>query len=83
MIYEYKCIECSDVTEDIRSMQDRDKLGICKLCGADTKKIMSATRSTLDPISGDFPKATNRWESNRNSHMRQEKKNMDNHGSYT
>ena len=51
-------------------------------CGAMGKRLMAAPRAQLDGCSGDFPTASDAWEKRRESHMRLEKKNMENHGTY-
>lgn len=51
-------------------------------CGAMGKRQIAAPRAKLDGISGDFPTASDAWVKRRESHMRKEKKNQENHGTY-
>lgn len=54
-------------------------------CGGEAgRHINKATmpRIELDPISGDHPGATDKWVKMRESKMKQEKKNLENHGTY-
>lgn len=51
-------------------------------CGAMGKRQMAAPRANLDGCSGDFPTAADVWERRRESHMRKERKNVENHGTY-
>ena len=47
---------------------------VCRHCGNDATKLLSAPRSKLDPFSGAFPDAADRWDKNRQSHIRWERK---------
>jgi hypothetical protein len=51
-------------------------------CGALGVRQISAPRAQLEGFSGAFPGAADKWEKNRESHMRKERKNMDKHGTY-
>lgn len=51
-------------------------------CGAMGKRQIAAPRFDLDGCSGDFPTAADAWEKRRDSHMRKEKRNQENHGTY-
>ena len=43
-VYEYRCLECHEVTEKLRSLEEyRDPLD-CSYCGGATKKIVSIQR---------------------------------------
>ena len=64
------------VESDVHSMQ-------CLTCGKIARRLLAAPRSKLDPLSGDFPGATMKWEANRESHMAKERKTKDKHGSWT
>jgi hypothetical protein len=46
----------------------------CTECGETAKRITSAVRSKLDPISGDFMGATRKWTRNRAQKLQQERK---------
>ena len=80
----YKCKACN--TEFYRqfTVQEMPKTVTCE-CGATAgRHINKATlpRIELDPISGDHVGATDKWIKKRESKMKQEKKNMENHGTY-
>lgn len=51
-------------------------------CGAMGKRQIAAPRFDLDGCSGHFPTAADAWERRRDSHMRKERKNQENHGTY-
>lgn len=71
-IYEFKCEE-HGVFEALSKMDDRH-FHSCPKCNEQCPMIISAVRSALDPISGDFPGATMSWAKRRESKMRQEVK---------
>ena len=52
-------------------------------CGAMGLRQIAAPRAKLDGCSGDFPTAADAWERRRESHMKKERRNQENHGSYT
>jgi hypothetical protein len=54
----------------------------CAHCDETAKRIITAPRVNLDPISGHFPGATMSWERRREEKMAQERKNKANHGTY-
>lgn len=54
----------------------------CPACGASAKRLISAPRAKLDGISGDFPTAADKWANDRESHMRKERKHMQEHKEY-
>lgn len=56
------------------------KVVLCTECGAHAVRQLAAPRSKLEGFSGAFPSAADKWERNRESHMRKEKKTTDNHG---
>jgi hypothetical protein len=51
-------------------------------CGKPAMRQLSAPRAQLDGCSGHFPTAADAWERRRESHMRKERKNQENHGTY-
>lgn len=51
-------------------------------CGAMGKRQLAAPRAKLEPFSGAFPTASDAWVNRRESHMRREKHNVENHDSY-
>jgi putative FmdB family regulatory protein len=71
-IYEYECKE-HGLSEKLVKMDDRDSQS-CDTCGKPLRLLISAVRSALDPISGDFPGATMKWEKTREGKMAQEVK---------
>ena len=46
----------------------------CNKCLEKAERIVSAVRCKLDPISGDYPGATRKWEKNREHKLQQERK---------
>lgn len=46
----------------------------CKNCGSRAYRMVSAPRTKLDPISGDFPGATYKWERDREKRGRDKKR---------
>ena len=54
----------------------------CPKCGHFARRIISPVRSQLDGTSGDFPTAADQWERRRESHMKQERRNQERHGTY-
>ena len=54
----------------------------CETCGKPAKRLISAVRCQLEGLTGDFPGAAMKWESNRESHMKKERKTKANHDSY-
>ena len=75
MIYEYRCQECQTVFECLAQMKDRRADQKCPNCDGVGKFMVStpAIKAWLD---------SDRWVKNRESHIKKEQKNMDNHGSY-
>lgn len=72
-MYEYGCKRCDIGFEALARMDDR-LLHDCPECGEPCNMKISAVRSKLDPISGDFPSATMSWEKLREGKMVQEVK---------
>ena len=83
MNYEYKCTSCDCiVTRQRHNSKVRDPVE-CPMCAGNCERHHStAPTIKLDPISGDHPGATAKWERMRNQKMAQEQKNMKNHGTY-
>ena len=71
IILEFKCEE-GHVNE--RFVEDDCTHIPCLDCDKIAKRIVSAVRSKLDPISGDFRGATRQWEKNREQKLQQERK---------
>lgn len=49
-------------------------------CEEQAKRIISPVRTSLDPISGDYPGATMKWMANREKQMAVERKAVARHG---
>jgi len=58
------------------------RLRYCTQCKTIAQRQIAAPHIVLDGISGDFPTAADKWEKRRESHMKQERKNQQNHGTY-
>jgi hypothetical protein len=54
----------------------------CPMCPGPMMRQIAAPRFALDGCSGDFPTAASAWERRRESHMRKERKNQAEHGTY-
>jgi hypothetical protein len=54
----------------------------CPECDQLALRQIAAPRAQLDGCSGHFPTAADAWERRRESHMRKERKNQENHGTY-
>lgn len=55
----------------------------CSTCGKLALRQPAAPRSKLEPFTGAFPGAADKWVRDRESKMKQESKNQENHGTYT
>ncbi len=75
MIYEYHCKDCDVEFEEHCSMSERATDKVCPYCQG-AGKYMVSTPAIGIWIDSD------RWVKKRESHMKKEQKNMDNHGSY-
>lgn len=51
-------------------------------CGAIGKRQIAAPRAKLEPFTGAFPGAADKWVRDRESHMAREQKNKRDHGTY-
>lgn len=51
-------------------------------CGAMAKRQIAAPRAKLEPFTGAFPGAADKWVRDRESHMRKEQQNKREHGTY-
>ena len=74
-IYRHQCKECDAVFEVLSSFEDRKTTRICPDCSGESEYIISAPycKPTID---------SDRWIKKRESHMKKERKNMENHGTY-
>ena len=70
-IYEFRCVK-DHVTE--KYIDESETVVQCPHCGNDASRIISAARTALDPISGDFPGATMAWERKREEKIKLERK---------
>lgn len=70
-IFEFQC-ENGHTTEKYIDSECRSIT--CPDCAKIARKIVSAVRSKLDPLSGDFMGATAKWERNRSQKLQQERK---------
>lgn len=77
--YLYRCRECGKEEILERTMSDMSEVH-CSCGGECFSVINSAPTVSLDPISGDFVGATDKWVKHREQKMKQEKKNLENHG---
>jgi len=60
LLYDFRCTGCALVSE---RLVERDvKEVTCRECGSPATRLIPAPRAKLDPISGDFPGATLKWE---------------------
>ena len=75
MIYEYHCQDCDAEFQDICPVAERNIDKVCPECGGSGKRMVSIPAIKADLMS-------DRWVKNRESHMKQERKNMRNHGTY-
>ena len=70
-LFEFKCAD-NHVSEALVSTDVTAHP--CKTCGLEAQRIVSAVRSRLDAISGDFPGATIKWAKNREKQIKHERK---------
>lgn len=71
MLFDFKC-EKGHVTEKL--VRSDTKEITCPECDSPALKQISAVRSKLDHISGDFPGATMKWAKQREQKIKQERK---------
>lgn len=77
-VYDFKC-PLGHVTEHFVDSEIEEVQCECECMAV---RQPSAPRSKLEPFSGAFPGAADKWERDRESHMKKEQKNMENHGTY-
>ena len=71
-IYEFKCRNCGQVFD--RLIESQHRIAVCTCSGfADRIISRSYFKESID---------SDRWVKNRESHMKQEQKNLRNHGTY-
>jgi len=71
MLFDFKC-DSNHVTEKLVKSDTTDIE--CLVCGNKALRQISAVRSKLDHISGDFPGATMRWAKQREQKIKHERK---------
>jgi hypothetical protein len=71
MLFDFKC-DSNHVTEKLVKSDTTDIE--CPVCGNKALRQISAVRSKLDHISGDFPGATMRWAKQREQQIKHERK---------
>lgn len=74
-IFEYRCKKCQRIFEALVAVEDRKTTQKCPDCEGFGEYMVSAPaiKAWLD---------SDRWVKNRESHMKKERRNMDNHGTY-
>jgi putative FmdB family regulatory protein len=74
-LYEYQCRKCRTRFSDLIEERDRTLGATCPACGGYGEYRISAPY-----FKGDIE--SDQWLKKRESHMKKEKKNLDNHGTY-
>ena len=59
-LFDFLCSECGTKFEELSDPAER--VTACKKCGYPAHRLISAPHIKLDPVSGDFPGATLKWE---------------------
>lgn len=77
-VFDFRCQE-GHVTEHFVGDESTVQ---CPQCHQIALRMVSAPRAQLEPFTGAFPSAADKWVRDRESKMRQERKNQDNHGTY-
>jgi len=77
-LYDFRC-EAGHVSEQFVNGEVRQST--CEVCDKPATRVVCAPRAKLNHISGDFPKATEKWVKQREKHMKLEQKATANHGS--
>ena len=86
-VFDFRCTYCDHVTEafveeSVTEIPCPARDGSHPRCGHPALRQIAAPRFALDGMSGDFPTAADAWEKRRESHMRKERKNQEEHGTY-
>lgn len=66
--------QCSDNHVSERYISEDVTEAPCKVCSLPAQRVVSAVRSKLDPISGDFPGETAKWAKMRQKQIQIERK---------
>lgn len=61
ILYTYAC-PADHFEEHFRSVSDRDNPAICKTCGQKATKVLTPVSINLEPFSGNFPSAADKWD---------------------
>jgi hypothetical protein len=70
-IYEFRC-SAGHVTEEyIDEFIGKTE---CSMCDKIATKMVSAVQSSLNPLSGDFPRSTMQWAKNRDYQIKRERR---------
>jgi hypothetical protein len=78
-VFDFRC-KFGHVTEHF---VDSDTVIIlCPECADTATRVPAAPRAKLEPFSGAFPGAADKWVRDRESHMKREQKNKAEHGTY-
>ena len=72
VLNDFKCVDCG-LTKEYFVDNERNAVE-CQDCQGLATKVQRPIRSSLDPISGDFPGATMSWEKQREDKMKAEQK---------
>ena len=80
-VFDFRCPH-GHTTE--RFVDDDCRVVTCMLYGCTeyAHRLVAAPRAHLEGITGAFPSAADKWEKNRESHMRKERGVMERHGEY-
>ena len=78
VLNDFTCEQCDSTDE--RFEDSAISQVICHTCGGTATKRIRPVTTVLDPISGSFPGATAKWLKHRDQRMKQERKNLDSHG---
>jgi hypothetical protein len=78
-MYDFRCNN-GHVTEHL--VDPLLRFIVCPTCLILARRLIGTPRAVLDGCSGDFPTAADKWERDRESHMRQEQRNVREHGTY-
>lgn len=71
VLYDFQCSKCETVREKLADSEERT--GRCE-CGGEMVRLISRPRVRLEPFTGAFPSAYDRWERVRAEKMAQERK---------
>lgn len=78
-VFDFKCPQ-GHVAERFEDAETRAVE--CSECDQLALRQIATPRAVLEGFSGAFPTAADAWERRRESHMRKERKIMDNHNTY-